>query len=120
MAKSFDLVDDGVGRRRPDKRFAVVVVMVQVRLDLRLERPDIFERAPANALRGDLRKEPFDLVQPARACRREMEMIAGVAQEPPDHFRHLMRAVVVHDDMHVARRRQLRVEALEDADDTRR
>jgi len=88
--------------------------MRQVLVARCLERADVFKRGTANALRGDLGKEPFDLIQPTRARRREVEMVPRVAEEPSDHFRLFMGAGVVHDDVHFAGRGQLGVETREE------
>ena len=70
----------------------------------------VLEGPAPNALRRDLGEEPFDLIEPARAGRGEMQVVARVAHKPPHHLRHFVRPVVVHDDVNVTGRRQLRVE----------
>jgi len=113
FAESFDLVQNRVGRRGPDERLAVLVVMRQVIRDRLLERCDGLERAAADALRRDLREETFDLIQPARTGRCEMHVIARMPGEPAHDLRHLVGAVVIHDDVDVAGGWELRVELLQ-------
>ena len=71
----------------------------QVLLDRLLKRRDTPERTATDPFFGDLREEPLDLVQPRTACRREMQMVFGMTQEPPLHGRRFVGAVVVHDQM---------------------
>ena len=51
FAKSLDLVENGVRRRRPDKGFAVLIVMRQVTLNRRLQCTHVLKGAAPNALR---------------------------------------------------------------------
>jgi hypothetical protein len=110
LAKSFDLVEDRVGRRSPDKRLARVIVMRQIVLNRHFERPHILERAPSDPLGGDSSKETLDLIQPSRAGGGEVQVIPRVPGKPAGHLGHFVRPVIVHDDVHVAARRQLAVE----------
>jgi hypothetical protein len=64
FAKSFDLVEDRIGGRGPDKRFAVLVVMAEIPLDRRFQSPHVLERAPSDPLGGDLREKALDLIEP--------------------------------------------------------
>ena len=114
LAKSFDFVEDGIGGRRPDKRLAVLVVVRQITRDRRFQGGHVLEGPAPNALRRDLREESFDLIEPARAGRREMQVVARVAHKPPHHLRHFVGPVVVHDEVDLTGRRQLRVEPLEE------
>jgi len=53
-------------------------VFGQIRFDRLLERPNRFEYPPANPLLGDLGEEAFDLIDPRRTRRREVNHKAGV------------------------------------------
>lgn len=77
-----------------------------------LERGNALEGATSDRLRRDLRAEAFDLVLPARAGRREMQLIPRMADKPADDFRRLGRAVVVYDHVDVSVG-QLRVDVVE-------
>jgi len=91
------------------------VVMRQVVFDRQLQCTDVLKGPAANALRRDVGEESLHLIEPTRARRRGVQMIPRVANKPAGHFRHLMGSVVVHDDVHVAGRRQLRLEALQES-----
>jgi hypothetical protein len=54
FAESFDLVEDGVCGRGPDKGFTVFVVVRQILIDGDFEGPHIFKRAATNALGRNL------------------------------------------------------------------
>jgi hypothetical protein len=75
FAKPADLVEDGVGRRGPREGLAVFVVMRQVTLDGGFEGSDVLEDPASDALRRDLGKESFDLIEPTRTRRREVEVV---------------------------------------------
>ncbi len=113
LAKSADLVQDDVGRRSPDEGRAVLVVVRQIVVNGRLKGRHTLEGAAANPSSRDRREEAFDLIEPARARRCEMQVIARMAYKPPKHLWRLMGPVVVHDHVHVPVRRQLRIDALE-------
>ena len=88
--------------------------MLEIVVDGRFQGGHALEDAAANAPSRDRREEPFDLIEPARARRREMQVVARVADKPPHHLRHFVGPVVVHDDVDLTRRRQLRVELVEE------
>lgn len=54
FAESFDLVDDGISRRRLGKRFRLGVVMREVGFNRRFQRAHVLERPTTNALCGDV------------------------------------------------------------------
>ena len=58
-------------------------------------------------------KEAFHVIQPARARRRKVHVIPRVASKPVGDLRHSVGPVVVHDDVHVAVRRQGGVDLLQ-------
>jgi len=65
------------------------------------ESGDTVEGAAANSPRRDLGEEPFDLVEPTRTRRREVNVVIGVALKPPPHGRGLVRSVVVHHEVNL-------------------
>ena len=72
-------------------------MIFQVLLDRLFQGPNAPERATADSFLGDRREESLDLVQPGAAGGREVQMILGMAEEPPLDCRGLVRSVVVHD-----------------------
>src|SRR6266849_5955233 len=114
FAESADLVQDDIGGRGPDERRAVLVVVGQVVVNGRFKRRHTLEGTAANPSSGDRRKEAFHLIEPTRTRRREMQVVARMAHEPPDDLRRFVRPVVVHDHMDISVRGQLRIDALEE------
>ena len=49
----------------------------------------------------DFGEEAFNLIEPARAGRREMENEAGMARKPTLNQRLFVRCIVIKDEMHV-------------------
>ena len=113
LAESTDLVQDDIGSRGPGEWDAVVIVVFEILLDGSFEGGHALERAAANPSRGDRREEAFYLIQPTRARRSEMQVVARMPHEPADDLRRFVRPVVVHNDVHVAVGRQLGIDARE-------
>ena len=76
-------------------------MLVEVVADCLFEGGDAVEGAAANSPRRDFGEEPFDLIEPAGARRGEVNVIIGVAREPPPHGRSLVRRVVVHHEVNL-------------------
>src|SRR5215207_6357034 len=66
------LGDDGIGLGGPDEGFGVLVAMFDPVGDRGLEVGHGGKGATADALSGDLGKQPFDEVEPRRGSRREV------------------------------------------------
>src|SRR5499427_1554367 len=94
----------------PDERFGMPVVVCDVFFDGADQIWDAAKRAAANALARDVGKPTFDEIQPRRAGRNEMTMVARVGGEP--RFNRLMGvgAVVVEDEMHLSSPRDRAIE----------
>ena len=92
---SLDLLDDLVGRLRPDERLRVGVAVLDVVLYGGDQLGDAGEAAPLQPFGGELPEPPLDQVQPRRAGGREVEVEAGVLGQPGDDVRVLVGAVVV-------------------------
>ena len=71
-------------------------------------------RATANLLIGELGKPPLHQIQPRAVGRGEVRMKAGPLGKPVPDKRGLVRAVVVHDDMDIEIRRNLRFHVIEE------
>ena len=93
--------------------------MLQIISDRRLQRRHAPERTPSDPLLRDLAEEPLHLVQPRAARRREMQVVLGVAEEPPLHRRRIVRPVVVQDhaDLDPGLAGQLRVQIVEEVEE---
>jgi len=63
--------------------------------------------SPAHASLGDFGKQTFNQIQPTGAGGREMNVIAGVAFQLGLHLIHLVRGVIVHDQMHIGSGRKI-------------
>ena len=117
FAESFDLVDDGIRSRRPDKRFRLRVVMRQVPFNRGFQRAHVVERPATNALRRDVREEALDLIEPARARRRDMHVIPRMTRKPARDLGNFMRPIVIHDDVHLARWRQAGIDLIQELEE---
>ncbi len=73
--------------------------MVQVFHDRLFQRFDTAEGSAANAFLGNLREEPFHLIQPRATRRDEVQVIFRMPLEPTLYPRRFVRAVIVHDQM---------------------
>ena len=82
FAEPCDLLEDRVCGRGPDKGLAVLVVVRQILLDREFQRAHVLASPAPNALRGQRREKPLDLIQPTRTRRREMRVIARMADNP--------------------------------------
>src|SRR5262249_32983267 len=94
----------------PDEGFGMPVVVRDVILDGANQIRDAAKRAAANALARDLGKPTFDQIQPRRAGRNEMTLLAGMGGEPPFNGRMGVGAVVVEDEMHLSPPRDRAIE----------
>src|SRR6267378_2004898 len=77
------------------------------------QRGHALEGATANPPGRDRGEEALHLIEPARTRGREMQVIPRMAHEPADDLRRFVRSVVIHDQVHVSVRRQLRVDLIE-------
>ena len=81
-AISCDGLKDVIGGFGPDERLWVIVMGLDEGGDGGLELMDAAMDAAFDLLVGKESKPAFDLVQPGRAGRREVQVIARVAREP--------------------------------------
>ena len=72
------------------------------------------EAASANLLLGEGGEEAFDLIEPARRGRREVDMVARMTDQPALDGRRFMGGVVVHHQMHVQVRRHVGFDGVEE------
>jgi len=63
--------------------------MRQICRDGRFQRGHVLEGPAPIALCRNLREEAFDLIEPARTGRSEMQVVAPVAYKPPPDLRRL-------------------------------
>jgi len=87
--------------------------MLEIVVDGRFQGGHALEDAAANAPSRDRREEPFDLIEPARARGREVQVIARMTHKPPDDVGGFVRTVVIHDHVHVPIGGQLGVHPIE-------
>ena len=87
--------------------------MVQVIEHGRFQRSNCGVASTANASFRHFGKQSFHKVQPTGARRSEVDVIAGVACQPLSHFAHLVRTVVVHDQVNVKATREILLDLIE-------
>ena len=92
---------DGIGGLGPDERFRVVVVGLDEGGDVRLQCLDAAVNATLDLLVGKQREPAFDLVQPGRAGRGEVQVIARVTGQPSADRRGLVGGIVVEHQVDV-------------------
>jgi hypothetical protein len=92
-------------------------VLIEVVSDGLLQLTHAREDAAPDALGRDLREEPLDEVEPGSGGRREVQLEAGMRDEPSLHLGRLVRTVVVEDEMHVEVLFHAPVDALQEADE---
>ena len=66
----------------PDERLSFVVISVDVGIDVLLQLFEACEGGAAQRLPLQDREPYLDLVEPGRACRREMKLPIGMGLEP--------------------------------------
>ena len=99
------LGEDLHGRLSPGERRGIMVVLVDVAVDRRLQVDDRAEAAAADAAPGERREEGLDRVQPGTRGRREVKDPAWVPGEPGEDLGMLVGGIVVEDRMdHLAGR----------------
>jgi len=89
----FTFIKDIRGLGCPDKRFGLLVVLLEGNHDRGDEFFNAVKHASADALVGEISKKTFH--QPGRAGRCEVHVEARMALEPALHSRVLVRRVVV-------------------------
>ena len=87
----------------PDEGLGSVVVRVDVGIDVFLKLFEACEGSAAERLPLQDREPYLDLIEPGRACRREMKLHIGVGLEPMFVF--LVGVEVVEDDVKLAVRK---------------
>ena len=95
-----DLPENHIRIGSPDERFGILVPLVQVVEHGFLKGANSSVTAPTDASFRHLPEQPLHQVQPTPAGRREMNVIPRVPRQPAAHFGDLMRAVIVHYQMH--------------------
>ena len=81
-ACALDFGEDGFGSGRPDVRLGIGIVGVEVCLDAGDQVGHAGEDAAAKVLVGQIAEPAFDLVEPGRRCRGEVQVKALVPVEP--------------------------------------
>src|ERR1700756_14908 len=87
----------------PDEGLGFVVVRVDVGIDVVLKLLEACEGGAAERLTLQDREPYLDLIEPGRACRREMKLHVGVGLEPMFVF--LVGVEVVEDDVKLPARK---------------
>src|SRR5262249_57373906 len=96
-----DLAQDSGGRRGPDERARVLVVISHIGTNRGDERWDAAEGAAPDPFARDLGEEAFDEIQPGGPRGSEVEVKPRVIDHPRLHRRMLVGAVVVQNEMDV-------------------
>ena len=84
----------------PDERLSFVIIGVDVGIDMLLQLFEACEGGAAKRLPLQDREPYLDLIEPGRACRREVKLHIGVGLEPMFVF--LVSVKVVEDDVKLA------------------
>src|ERR1019366_3011566 len=87
----------------PDEGLGLVVISFDIGIDVQLELFEACEGGAAERLPLQDREPYLDLVEPGRACRREMKSNIGMGLEPMFVF--LVGVEVVEDDVKLAVRK---------------
>ena len=93
-----DLGEDGVGLGGPDKRFGVLVVVVDVVAECADQCEHAAEDAAALAVYGEVTEEASHHVEPRGTGRSELTMEAGMALEAALHLGLFVRSAVVGNE----------------------
>ena len=93
-----------------------MVIVFREAVDLCDEVLDAFEGAAADGLLGDQSEPSFDLIEPGRISGRVVDVEAGSRRQPEAYLGVLVSGVVVDDQMHVERCRDVLVDALDKAE----
>ena len=88
--------------------------MLQIGFDSRLKLTGTAVGATADLLVGEFHKPALHQVQPGTTGRREVKTVAWVTEQPAVNHRSLVGSVVVQDQVHVQRRRHLRIDAIQE------
>jgi hypothetical protein len=81
---------------RPNKRFGVLFVVLDIILNGFNEITDALETATSNPFTSNLSKPSLHQIQPRRTCRCEVKMEARMAFEPGLHFGVFVCRVIVY------------------------
>jgi len=101
LRESHDTRENLVSRLRPHKRFGIGLMGIDEFLNGRFQLRHAPVGATPQLLVGQFREPSFDEIQPRPIRRREMDVKARPLGEPVADERRFVRAVVVHDDVHV-------------------
>jgi len=112
-----ELFEDGARGLCPDEGARVLVVLLDIAIDRRLEVHDGAEVAALQAPARECREKALDGVDPGRRGRGEVEHPARMPGEPGAHPRVLVGGVVVEHDMDHLARRHRGLDLVEEADE---
>ena len=101
LSESGNAGQDLVGAFRPDERLRIGLMSLDERLDGRFELGHTAERAPTDLFHREFGKPAFDEAEPRAVGRSEMDVETRALDEPVSDHRRFVRAVVIHDDVHV-------------------
>lgn len=73
--------------------------------------------SPAHAALRHFREKSFHQIQQAGAGGGEMDVVARMALQPSAHWRHLVRGVVVHNQIHLKASRKITLHLAEEAEE---
>src|SRR5215813_13203899 len=115
MTKSTDVREELVSRFGPNERARPRIGDLDVSHDRRFQLARAAMDAAPDLLPRQHRKPPRDQIDPRSAGRGEVDVVAGMAHQPPMNERCLVRAVIVEDDVDVEGRWNGRVDRVEEA-----
>lgn len=101
LTKSFDLVEDGVGRGSPNERLGVSAIMPDKLINLYYQIPRAAECSPSDDLMSSPYEPDLNLIQPRRIHRCEMNLISWMKSQPSFHSRMFMSRLIIHDQMNI-------------------
>lgn len=109
-----NLGEDGFSGSRPCVGFGIGVVGVEICLDAGDQLRDAAEDSAAQVFLGQVTKPAFDLVEPGRRGRGEMQVKPLVPLQPSLDLGVLVGAVVVQDQMDLQTRGHLTIDRVEE------
>lgn len=112
--RSLEFPEDRFRGGGPEEGPGIAVVMRHELVDALNELPDVPKRTAADRAVRDHAEPAFNLIEPGRVRRREVDVVARVVYEPTFHGRVLVCRVVVDDEMHVELRRDAVIEVAQE------
>jgi hypothetical protein len=115
LTKSGDAGEDLIGRLDPPKRLGGLIAGRHVETDRVLQLAGAPVGAPPQLSLSEQRKPALHLIDPGAVGGREMDLEAGMAEQPALDERRLVGAVVTHDQVDLQLAGQLAINGVKEA-----